>query len=902
MTGAGRQINTDNGLVDRSDELDLLGRAVADAGRGHGRAVVIEGPPGIGKTALLDFTRDRALSAGYRLLGVRGTELTSDVAYGAVRELFGSTHRHPLGSNEFDRAVHAVLDGMAEPADTLPGEYAALQALQQLTVEVAGNRPLVVIADDAHWIDAASLRYLVYLATTIHQQPILLVIATRQHVDPTRQAAVEQLLENPGTDVLRPLLLDRVAADQLLTSQLGQPPDPTFAAVCFRQTAGNPLMVRQLAAAVMAAGVTPTAANAGTVRQLGSGSVRAYVADRLQTSTPAELAVLQSVAVLGDGAAVDQIAALAGLTSTTPTAGALATLATRGLLTGTTFVHPLIRAAVYDSIDPPDRARMHRQAADLLIRTGADVEGVAAHYLREPTGLQAVQPALPDTEAEPSLGSAGTVLRRAAAEAQRRGAPESALRYLRRGLAVVASGPEHDDMVLAAGRAALQVDLPNSLTYLRQSLQSTRDPAIRLRLLGDLFGALLLTGRIDAALDLVRAEQDRLPSAMGADDPYADLRCYLASGIAMVAINNAGLPSSAELAELTAMPTSEGLGGRTLDGTLSMYQAFRADPEAIHRAERAVSDEVLLAVDNGRGPRMMALDVLLGGRSAAGPRSCSTPQYNGPPERARCWRSRAPTPTAAAACWFVASWTAAHRDATTARWATEICGLENRSFVAQVLADTCLADGPKWAEARAVTGMVRRARRAVRSALHLLRPGILGRRSSATAGNLERRPFGWHYWPASGSPQQTESTRPWSIGGTRRRCACTSLADHRSAKELAEQNLTIARRNGVRPDPSAGRCDCLPPPEPTSDHDRIELLDDAVTLAAPDDGPARAGRMPGGTRPAQVDDRIRRVQRPGGGPGTCDALRRPTNGRSGHRCTCVSRTRSWWSCRRSVGR
>ena len=123
--------------------------------------------------------------------------------------------------------------------------------------------------------------------------------------------------------------------------------------------------------------------------------------------------------------------------------------------------------------------------------------------------------------------NAVAVLRRAAAQAQHRGAPESALRYLRRGLAAATSGPEHDDMVLAAGRAALQVDLPNSLTYLTQSLQSSREPAVRFRLLGDLFGALLLTGHIGAALDLVRAELDRLPAITGPVDPYADLRCYL---------------------------------------------------------------------------------------------------------------------------------------------------------------------------------------------------------------------------------------------------------------------------------------------------------------------------------------------------------------------------------------
>ena len=829
VTEAGRDSNDDGALVDRSAEIDILAQAVDDLAVGHGRAVIIVGPPGIGKSALLDVTRELAGKAGHQVLEVRGTELTGDISFGAVRALFAGAERHSLGSADIDGAVRAVLDRIADPMNQAPGEYAALQALHRLTAQVADGRPLVMIADDAHWIDPTSLRYFAYLASAIGRQPILLIIATRPHADSARQAALEQLLSSSIVDILRPQPLVRAAADRLLTKRLGRTVDHTFAAACFRATAGNPLMVGQLATTVTAAGVAPTAANAGIVTELGSRSVRGYVDDRLALTTPAELAVLQSIAVLGDDAATEHIAALAECTSTALTTTLLTALATHGLLTGTSIVHPLIRAAIYDSIDPATRASLHRRAAGLLIEAGAGVESVAAHYLRAPNEVGTSGSAQDRAPAERSATSTVAVLRRAAAEAQHRGAPESALRYLRRGLAAVASGPEHDAMVLAAGRAALQVDLPNSLTYLTQSLQSSKEPAARFRLLGELFGALLLTGRIGAALELVRAELDRLPAVVASvendADPYADLRCYLASGIAMVAINNAALPSSGELAGLAAMPTSAGLGGRTLDATLSMYQAFRANPEAIGRAERAVSDEVLLALDNGRGPRMMALDVLLvadrpqalGLLDAAVNRAIregSLLAVSG----SHAYRGRGLLLRGALA--------AAHRDATTAKWATGICGLQNRSFVAQVLADTCLAMG-RLAEARAtlewsdvlaapadrpftyfaLSSWASLERAAGRPERGLLLARLAGERFAA-AGGINPAMVDWRYEAA----------------------LCLQLLGNSvAAKDLTVENLSIAQQWGSPR--SLGRAMRLAASMGDgSDSDRIELLDNAVAL------------------------------------------------------------------------
>ena len=295
----------------------------------------------------------------------------------------------------------------------------------------------------------------------------------------------------------------------------------------------------------------------------------------------------------------------------------------------------------------------------------------------------------------------------------------------------------------------------------------------------------------------------------------------------MVAINNAVLTNSGEVAELAAMPTSAGLGGRTLDGTLSMYQAFRADPEAVDRAERAVSDEVLLAVDNGRGPRMMALDVL-----SVADRPQALELLDTAVQRA----TREGSLLAVSGAYAYRGRGLLVRgelDSSTPGRHDRQVGNRNLRIGEQVVRRPGAGrhlpgDGPVG-RGQGRPGMVRCARRAVRSALHLLRPGILGRARTPRPA-APNAACSWPGWPASGSPQPMGSTRPWSIGGTRRRCACNSLAITDPRKSLLSRTFR-SPANGVRPDPSAGRCDCLPPW--WSRRPPIGLLDDAVTLLRP---------------------------------------------------------------------
>jgi AAA ATPase domain len=155
-------------LVERELELGALGRLIESARSGAGGTVVVEGPPGIGKSSLLAAAR-AAAGDDWRVVGALGSELEREFPFGVVRQLLepvlaaaGGVEREGLLAGAAALA-EPVLLGSGGAAGAEPS-FAALHGLYWLAVNLAGERPLLVLVDDVHWADLASLRWLVYLA------------------------------------------------------------------------------------------------------------------------------------------------------------------------------------------------------------------------------------------------------------------------------------------------------------------------------------------------------------------------------------------------------------------------------------------------------------------------------------------------------------------------------------------------------------------------------------------------------------------------------------------------------------------------------------------------------------------------------------------------------------------
>jgi DNA-binding CsgD family transcriptional regulator len=592
-------MGTAAGLVERDPELAALSGALTDAASGSGRFVVVEGPAGIGKTSLLAQAGRRCGDSGGRALGARGTELERQFSFGLVRQLF-----EPVLARLDDAARDSLFAGAAAPARTLlgwpdahdnepaVGDFALLHGLYWLTANLCQDRALVLLLDDLHWADRASLRFLAHLQPRLEGLRLTVVAATRPHEPGADQHLLDLLTLDPTCTVLRPRALTPAGTATVLGTALAGDADPGFLAACHSATGGNPLLLRELATALVADGLPATAiTDAGRVRELVPTTLAVRVGARL-AGLPAEcLALAGAVAILGEDTPLARAAALAGLPGE-QAAAAAARLAQIEILRGVEsgglpgdvaaggtpllgFVHPLVRAAVYRQSDPVRRTAQHAAAAHLLHADGADPERVAAHLLRLPPAGDAW---------------VAQTLRLAAGVAVRRQAPEDAVTYLERCLHEPPPPEQRAEVQTELGTIALMVNADTAARHLRAALDVVRDPAPRGILSQALGFALFVSGRNDESVEVHQAALDEL------GDNHPDIRRRLQAGF--IYVTTSGPTTHALGGDLVERirdePTDAGLGSRMLDGLIALYDAsVRMAPEAADRAWRCVEDGIV---------------------------------------------------------------------------------------------------------------------------------------------------------------------------------------------------------------------------------------------------------------------------------------------------------------------
>jgi len=567
-------------LLERDEELERLSAQIRGACAGSGATVAVEGVAGIGKSALLAVAAELA-AKDMLVLRARGGELERDLPYGVVRQLFerelgarATADRERLLGGQAALAAPALA-----PSDDLRATADAgvvAHGLYWLTANLCAQRPLLLVIDDAHWSDPASVGFMSYVARRAEPLALLLLYATRTHEghgDDLPGATDARLVS-----ALRPRPLSAPATAELIRARLGEHRPASLAAACHRASGGNPYLLNEL--------VTELATAAAT------GSAMPHVADvvppaivratlvRLRRLGAAATQLAFAVAVLGTNAELRHAAALAGMTPEEAGDSADALIAA-GILTGgpgsLDFAHPLLRTAVHAEIAPGRLTSDHRRAAALLAADGTPAEALAPHLLA----------CAPD-------GDAWVVeqLRAAATAVLRRGAPGTACELLERALREPPAAADAPAVLLALGSVELRAGRSGAINHLRDALAGVADVRLRADAAQEMLLALVVDDRGHEAVDLF----DETVAQIAETD--ADLALRLdAELIALAQVDPSTAP---EATRRLAFHRDRGLGATAGERLLLAGRAFdallRAEPcgRAVELAELALSDGRLL--------------------------------------------------------------------------------------------------------------------------------------------------------------------------------------------------------------------------------------------------------------------------------------------------------------------
>ncbi|MBV8956744.1 MAG: AAA family ATPase, partial [Solirubrobacterales bacterium] len=575
------------GLIERDSELEALAGLLRGARGGEGGVALIEGPAGIGKSALLAAVVERARGAGMLAVSARGGELEREFGFGVVRQLFerelagmsGSRRRSLLsGAARFAGPALDLTAGTGKEMPQAPDPFSVMHGLYWLAVNLSAEQAMLVCVDDAHWADLPSLRWLAYLARRLEGARVAVLIAARPaevEVD-AAGAVLAALRAGAAVGVLRPGALSESAVAALLESRLGVQGVPAFARACHEATAGNPFLVGELVRAIAAERLPADETSVERLRGLAPEGVSAAVLLRLSRLSPEARAVALAVGVLEPHAEQRYVSELTGLDGAA-CAVALDALRAAEILAGDhplAFVHPLIRAAVGTQVGAAERARIHNRAARVLADAGAGAELVATHLGQTvPDGDEWVV----------------EVLTEAATLALARGAPRVAVAHWRRALDEPPDPARRGGVLIGLGEAEFAVEDPQCADHLREAMLSSRNAEERVTAALLLGQAAVASGQASVAREAVQAaRRDRV------GDPELE---HMLDTLSLMALNLGGGAPQLEdrLERLGRELTGASPAERTLLSRLALTKVAlgHSAPEVISIAEKSLEDGAL---------------------------------------------------------------------------------------------------------------------------------------------------------------------------------------------------------------------------------------------------------------------------------------------------------------------
>ncbi len=418
IPGPGRRTN----LRGRARECAALGGLLRDVRAGQSRSLVVRGEAGIGKTALLEYLISSA--SDLSVAWTAGVESDMELAYASLHQLcvplLDRLDRLPAPQRRAVEIVFSLSAGL--PTD----RYLVGLAMLSLFSEVADERPLLCVIDDAQWLDRASAQTLAFVAHRPLAERVGLVFAARE---PGQDLQHLPELEVHG--------LGNADARALLSSAVQFKLDERIRDRIIEEMRGNPLALLELAR-----GLTGTQLAGGfglpEARALTAQIQESFLRRLEPLGHDARLLLLLAAAEpVGDPDLLWRAAGRLGIAVSavdTETDGLLA------LGERVTFRHPLVRSAVYRSATVQDRRAVHLALAEATDRE-VDPDRRAWHLSTAAAG--------PDEQVASELEAS-------ACRAQKRAGAAAGAAFLQRAVALTATPARRADRALAAAQASLQ--------------------------------------------------------------------------------------------------------------------------------------------------------------------------------------------------------------------------------------------------------------------------------------------------------------------------------------------------------------------------------------------------------------------------------------------------------------
>jgi DNA-binding CsgD family transcriptional regulator len=427
----------------------VLDHLVASVQAGRSRVLVLRGEAGVGKSALLEYVAGRA--EGCRIARVGGDESEIELAFAGL---------HMVCAPLLDRLEHlpapqrhALEKAFGLTAGDPPDRFLIGLAVLSVLAEVAEERPLICLVDDAHWLDRASARALAFVARRLLAEPVGMVFTTRDGAD------------TPGLGGLPELVVRGLAdadAHELLEAGLHAPLDPAVMDRIVADTHGNPLALLELPRAMTPAelaGGFGLPGRMSVTSRIEAGFLRRI---SLLPAATQRLMLLLAVEPVGDPLVVWRAARSLGMASDAAWPAVDDGLVQLGQRI--VFRHPLVRSAAYRRATADERREAHRALAEAT-DADADPDRRAWHRAQAAAG--------PDEDVAAEL-------ERAASRARRRGGLSAAAAFLERSVALTTNPTQRVERALEAAEAELEAGgLEAALALLASIDPGPLDPLLR---------------------------------------------------------------------------------------------------------------------------------------------------------------------------------------------------------------------------------------------------------------------------------------------------------------------------------------------------------------------------------------------------------------------------------------